>query len=361
MKKLYILLSGVMMFGVFATVTARQNTFEWKDGAVKVRNVEDVDSITFSAEGLYKATCSEASNVTKTSFSGTATVAFADGVKNLSGATPTIGICFSYKKTKPTISDETRYLGEELKTYDFNIDGLVSGATYYYRPYVIVSSDVYYGAVQSVDLVTEELVDDSQYVNGHWFVDLELPSGLLWADTNIGAATAADDGEYFAWGETATKSDFSWETYAFGASIEAFTKYTTTDKLTTLEATDDAATANWGEGCRIPTHDDYKELMYTGNCSWKWTSKTASDGTTIEGYTVTSKRNGNSIFLPASGGRYGTDANSHGTYGFYWTSSISQSAEGNSYALNFATNNYYYRSSYDRYFGFAVRPVAEQK
>ena len=351
----------MMILGACATMTARQNTFEWKDGTVFVRNVEDVDSITFSADGLYKATCSEATNVTKTSFSATATVTLADGVKSITGTTPTIGVCFSYKKAEPTISDETRYLGEDLKSYDFTLDGLMSGAKYYYRAYVIVSSDVYYGDVCSVNLTTEQIVDDSQYINGHWFVDLELPSGLLWADTNLGATTAADDGDYYAWGETATKSDYSWETYKFGSSIADFTKYTTADKLDTLEATDDAATAAWGDGCRMPTHDDFKELMYTGNCSWKWATKTASDGSTIGGYTVTSKKNGNSIFIPASGGRYGTEPNSHGDFGFYWASSISMSTEGNSYALNFTTDNYYYRSSYDRYFGFAVRPVAEQK
>lgn len=351
-----------MIFGVFATVTARQNTFEWKDGAVNVRNVEDVDSITFSANGLYKATCSEATNVTKTSFSGTATVTFADGVKNVTGATPTIGICFSYKKAEPTISDETRYLGEELKTYDFNIDGLVSGAKYYYRPYVIVSSDVYYGDVQSVDLVAEVIVDDSQYINGHWFVDLELPSGLLWADTNIGATVATDYGDYFAWGETATKSDYSWNTYKFGTSMESLTKYNYTDNKTILEAADDAATAAWGDQCRIPTHDDYKELMNNGYCVWSWTTMKASDGSDIAGYKVTSKKNGNSIFFPATGGRHDDVLENDGENGFFWTSSISTIDGGlYSYALNFGNNGYYFRSSYDRYIGFTVRPVAEQK
>ena len=197
-------------------------------------------------------------------------------------------------------------------------------------------------------------------VNGHKFVDLGLPSGLLWAETNIGAATAADDGCYFAWGETdmTTKSSYDWSTYKYGTSYDNTTKYNYTDGKTVLDKEDDAAYVNWGSSCRMPTNDEFTELRNSSYCTWTWTSQTTSLGSSVQGYKVTSVKNGNSIFLPASGYRYDGNLYNLGSYGFYWSSTLYSSRSGSAYCLLFDIG-YYDRFGGSRYLGHTVRPVAE--
>ena len=105
--------------------------------------------------------------------------------------------------------------------------------------------------------------------SGEW-VDLGLPSGLLWYSVNLGAAAPEHYGDYYAWGETKTKEDYSWSTYAYGSASNQLTKYCNnseygldgyTDNLTTLQSSDDAATAVIGKGARIPTKDEWQELQ----------------------------------------------------------------------------------------------------
>ena len=148
---------------------------------------------------------------------------------------------------------------------------------------------------------------------GHAYVDLGLPSGLLWATCNVGADTPEDYGYYFAWGETQPKSDYSWSTYQYGDG-STFTKYTGSDGLTTLLPEDDAATANWGSGWRMPTQAEWQELLNYTTHIW-----TTQNGVTGRLFTAT---NGNSLFLPAAGYRGGTSLYSAGTYGDYWSSSL---------------------------------------
>ena len=200
--------------------------------------------------------------------------------------------------------------------------------------------------------------DGSKIINGHKFIDLGLPSGLLWAETNIGAETAADDGNYYAWGETQPKDTYYWSTYNYGSSSSALTKYTSSDNKTVLESSDDAAYQNWGSSCRMPTESDFAELTNTENCTWTWKSKTNSSNEEINGYEVTSKKNGNSIFLPASGYRVGSGLSDHGSYGYYWSSTLYVSDVSYAYFLDFGSG-YYDSSNYRRYYGFAVRPVAK--
>ena len=169
--------------------------------------------------------------------------------------------------------------------------------------------------------------EDTNTINGHKYVDLGLPSGLLWAETNIDAATAADDGGYFAWGETESKTNGKWSTYKWGQGDDEYessnyTKYNSTDNLTTLEADDDAATANWGSTWRTPTKAEFEELA--SNCTWTWTSKTNSSNKTISGYEVSN--NGNSIFLPASGRYLGDEFDEYGPTGYYWSSMLETSS-----------------------------------
>ena len=192
--------------------------------------------------------------------------------------------------------------------------------------------------------------------NGHEYVDLGLPSGTKWATMNVGADTPEGYGDYFAWGETKPKAIYNWETYKWcEGSYDTQTKYCTSssygivDNKTILELSDDAANANWGGDWRMPTKAEQDELRT--ECTWNWTTKNG-----VNGYTVTSKTNGNSIFLPAAGYRFNSDLNDAGYYGFYWSSSLNTSYPSNAYCLCFYSYGVDWRNKY-LYSGWSVRPV----
>ena len=194
-------------------------------------------------------------------------------------------------------------------------------------------------------------------INEHKFVDLGLPSGLLWAETNIGAETAADGGCYFAWGETTIKSTHYLTNYEY-RRLRSGVYYYSTNGKTVLDNADDAAYTNWGNSCRMPTKAEFEELLNSDNCTWTWTSMKNSSGNSIKGYKITSKRNGNSIFLPASGSHDEDYFNKYDTSGFYWSSTLNTSKIEMAYHIYF-DKSYHFTNSGERYVGFPVRPVAE--
>ena len=192
--------------------------------------------------------------------------------------------------------------------------------------------------------------------NGHDYVDLGLPSGLKWATCNVGATYPEGYGDYFAWGETSPKSNYTWETYKYcNGSETSLTKYNTSsdygtvDNKTTLDLSDDAARVNWGGNWRMPTKAEMKELI--NNCTWTWTRQNG-----VKGYKVTSKTNGNSVFLPAAGYRDGTSVCSVGSFGYYWSSSLLESNPYSAYSLGFDSGYVDWRN-YDRVSGHTVRAV----
>ena len=192
--------------------------------------------------------------------------------------------------------------------------------------------------------------------NGYEWVDLGLPSGLKWATCNIGATSPEGYGEYFAWGETSPKSNYAWSTYKYcNGSSSTLTKYNTNssngtvDNKTTLDLSDDAARANWGGTWRMPTKVEQDELRK--NCTWAWTTQNG-----VNGYKVTSKTNGNSIFLPAAGYRDGSSVYSVGFYGNYWSGSLYESYPNGAYCLYFDSGSVGW-SYYNRYYGLTVRAV----
>ena len=203
------------------------------------------------------------------------------------------------------------------------------------------------------------------------YVDLGL--SVKWARCNLGASKPTDYGDYFAWGETEpNKADYTWATYKWmqaGKSDELYiTKYTVADGNTggiwydadgnfigdnkkTLDAADDAAIANLGSPWRMPTENEFKELL--DNCTW---TRTTQDG--VKGCEVKSKKNGNSIFLPAAGFRMGSELQDAGSRGFYYSSSLSTVYISNKYAsvLGFDSGGPAWFGG-DRECGFPVRPV----
>ena len=192
--------------------------------------------------------------------------------------------------------------------------------------------------------------------NGHEYVDLGL--SVKWATCNVGASKPEEYGDYFAWGETQPKTTYDWSTYKWcNGSYDTQTKYCTNssygtvDYKTQLELSDDAARANWGGSWRMPTKAEQDELRE--QCIWSWTTQNG-----VNGYKVTSKKNGNSIFLPAAGYRGGSSLNYAGGYGDYWSSSLYTDYPYNAYGLNF-TSDYVDWISDGRCIGFAVRPVCQ--
>lgn len=177
--------------------------------------------------------------------------------------------------------------------------------------------------------------------NGHEYVDLGLPSGLKWATCNVGASYPDEYGDYYAWGEIETKSDYSSDNYkANGIDVDDISG----------NAQYDVARAKWGGSWRMPTKDECLELI--DNCTWSWTTQYGREGYKVVG------PNGNSIFFPAAGYRNGANLYDRGSYGYYWSSSLYGDNDSGAYSLYFGGGIYRWYYSL-RYYGRSVRPVSE--
>lgn len=193
--------------------------------------------------------------------------------------------------------------------------------------------------------------------NGHFYVDLGLPSGTKWATCNVGASKPEEYGDYFAWGETKPKTDYSWSTYKWGNAYDQLTKYCTkssyglngfTDNKTTLDLADDAARANWGGLWRMPSKEQFEELLE--NTTSRWVTVNGKYGRLF------TASNGNSIYLPAAGDRYGTSLYFAGSLSYYWSSSLETDYPNLAYILYFGSGGVNVNNN-DRYYGLTVRPV----
>lgn len=195
--------------------------------------------------------------------------------------------------------------------------------------------------------------------NGHEYVEI---GGLKWATMNIGASKPSDYGLYFAWGDTQGytaeqvrdegQKYFGWEDYKHGNPDDTgITKYNETDKKTILEPSDDAAVANWGGSWRMPTTDEFKALGAAVNT--EWTQVNNVYGMLCTDIEDSSKK----LFFPAAGNCYNGSVEDVGDYGYYWSSSLYTDNRLGSYYLLFSSSNTSWDGNFDRYFGFAVRPV----
>lgn len=188
-------------------------------------------------------------------------------------------------------------------------------------------------------------------INGYEYVDLGL--SVKWATVNVGADYPEDFGDYYAWGETETKSNYNRAIYKQSRkTIKA--KYNRKKNKNTLDLIDDLVNDKWAGGWRIPTKKEFQELM--DKCIWIWTTRNG-----VNGYIITSKRPGYtdcSIFLPAAGYRYGLLDVGTGTGGYYWSSSLNENmATPFAYLLEFGRKRNHLWSSLDNCCGLSVRPV----
>ena len=178
------------------------------------------------------------------------------------------------------------------------------------------------------------------------FVDLALPSGLLWCEHNIGATTPYEHGLYFSWGNVIGHAEGSG--YDFSDAVYAQTPGAALTGNIPVNNTYDMARHNMGAPCRLPTSGEFTEL--NNNCDSEWTDE---DG--VAGRRFTSRINGNSIFFPASGYYGGTSLYNRGSYGSYWSSTWDSEAYAR--VLNFNSTGVNPQSSNGRRYGFTARAV----
>ena len=224
-----------------------------------------------------------------------------------------------------------------------------SGATYSEMQEITIE--------ENITLYAQWMIPTGQQ-GGHYYVDLGLPSGTLWATCNVGAVNPTDYGDYFAWGETAIKEKYDWTTYRYcNGDRRYLTKYCNngsygyngfTDELTTLEASDDVATVNWGVDWRMPKCNELEEL--NDYCTVIWTTQNGVNGRMFTG------PNGNSIFLPAAGFRSSVSLSNVGVRAYYWSSSLYVDEPCQAKYLNFISPKCEV-GQLNRFIGFSVRPV----
>ena len=178
------------------------------------------------------------------------------------------------------------------------------------------------------------------------FVDLALPSGLLWCEHNIGATTPYEHGLYFSWGNVTGHAEGSG--YDFSDAVYAETPGAALTGNIPVNGTYDPARHNMGAPCRLPTVGEFQEL--NSNCDSEWTDE---DG--VAGRRFTSRINGNSIFFPASGYYNGTSLDGRGSYGDYWSSSYVSATSA--YNLVFISSSVSPANYNIRRYGFTARAV----
>ena len=201
----------------------------------------------------------------------------------------------------------------------------------------------------AIDMPLDASVKISGTINGHEWVDLGL--SVKWATCNVGASSPCDYGSSLAWGETRPKRKYEWTTYNWcNRSSSKLTKYNTDSSVGTvdnkakLELSDDAAHSNWGGNWRMPTDAEWTELL--ANCAWTWTTQNGTYGCIM-----TSKINGNSIFLPAVVDRFGSR-------GYYWSSTLYTDLPRSAYSMYFSSDGVA-RTTRFRQNGQSIRPVIE--
>ncbi|MCQ2310747.1 MAG: hypothetical protein MJZ64_03240 [Paludibacteraceae bacterium] len=258
------------------------------------------------------------------------------------------GMLISEKESDVSSYEGKKLVGDKLlgQTFSLTANGLSAETKYYYRAYLVVLNAMQYEYGEVKSFKTEK----GGTGGNHQYVDLGL--SVKWATCNVGASKPEEYGDYFAWGETSPKTTYNWSTYfdtKDGGST--FIKYNNNGGKTVLDLADEAAHVNWGGNWRMPTEAEILELK--NNCTWTWTTQNG-----VNGYLVTSKKNSNSIFLPASGYRYNSSLYNVGSVGLCWSSSLYSDNSGDAYCLGFSSGyvNWGYIS---RFYGRSVRPVCQ--
>lgn len=199
--------------------------------------------------------------------------------------------------------------------------------------------------------------EPSGSINNHDYIDIGL--SVKWATHNIGAENSYEAGDYFAWGETSPKETYKWSNYKYieiNDQDTVFPKYNILEKFGpvdqkgTLEKSDDAAVANWGDPWRMPTFDELNEL--SSKCDWRMIVYNG-----VNCFKVTGP-NGKYIVIPLTGFIKDQTISNVGTNLALWSSNLSQSASNRAYELT-CYDGIRYKGSVNRYYGDQIRPVTK--
>ena len=243
----------------------------------------------------------------------------------------------------------------QVNVYSAEIMGLVPETEYWYKAFVEIDGKPYSGEVltfttEKKPVVIPEAVDLGIVVNG---------KTIKWATFNLGATKPEEYGDYYAWGETAPKDDYSWSKYQFGTSQNGpFSKYNTKGSFGTVDNNteldpgpegDDVASKILGGNWRMPTRDEMTALK--DQCTW------AEDFINDVKVQRATGPNGKNIYFPYAGSRYGaTGLKNAGSYAYVWSSSLGTDFPCYACYLVFGQGNLD-TIDYDRCNGLSVRPV----
>lgn len=184
---------------------------------------------------------------------------------------------------------------------------------------------------------------------------IDLGLSVKWASCNIGATDPQDIGGFYAWGETRTKTTYSWSNYIWCRGSETtLTKYCTqssygtVDNKTVLDSADDVAYSTSGGKLRMPTSAEWQELI--DRCQWTKINYKERDG-----YLVASPVTGNAIFIPCNG--FKTQSNYYNFYApYYWSSDLRAVQPTDAIKMAYVVSCEI--DGHERFEGLGVRPVA---
>ncbi|MBR0300091.1 MAG: Ig-like domain-containing protein [Bacteroidales bacterium] len=239
---------------------------------------------------------------------------------------------------------------ESIATVSEN--GVVSGVGVGTAEISVTTVDGGFTATCTITVIYPDLTE-----LGKTFVAVNLGLSVKWASFNLGATTPEGYGNYYAWGEIVPKEIYYWSNYKFCSSSSwlllkycTSSSFGTVDNKAVLDPEDDAATVALGGSWRMATYDEWDELKT--KCTWTWTTQNGVEGRLVTG------PNGNRIFLPAAGIRVNADLECTGSYGYYWSSSLSTDNPRSAHDVVFDSDGVDWYDN-TRSGGFSIRPVTE--
>lgn len=311
----------------------------------------------------FQLTMPKAATLVKANVASDGTPFVTTGTVDLSTATPVIMSTTTAASYDIALSNITCEEGEVVKLYTMMAPANFSSSKFTItltdsesKTYIYectggnqLASKSYNYTITETSGGTGATIEDAGWASGHEWVDLGLPSKLKWATCNIGANSPEAYGDYFAWGEVATKQNYTQATYSF-YNGDAYNFPTSLLKGNNY----DAATATWQGEWRMPTADEFQELV--NFCTWTETTKNG-----VNGYNVQSLSNGNSIFLPKAGVQKPSNGSSTssgymvGTLLYYWTATLSKNSKP--IAASQGWTNILVDDWTDAYMGYPIRSV----
>lgn len=185
---------------------------------------------------------------------------------------------------------------------------------------------------------------------------IDMGTGILWANMNLGATAPEDSGDYFGWGDGSGTHREQCFDATYGKYVEdenaVYKYYGGTEPHSNISGTKfDVVTRKWGSGWRMPTYKEWEKLLK---------SSTFSYNASKDAYEVTN--NGKTLIFPAAGCEIGTDYSSltEKSSGEYWTATLKTKEPTNAWYIGMTGSGKKAKSSHGsvpRYYLQSIRPV----